>query len=426
MPPIFWTQKQDIGPSRRTEHGLAYDASSERVVVFGGDPGGPPLADTWHWDGSLWTQVADTGPSARQSLAMAHHAAAQRVVLFGGASGGIFLGDTWTWDGTEWTQVADTGPLARASHAMAYDGVRERTVLYGGAAGAGLFGDTWEWDGTEWTQIQDVGPTARRGHAMAFDATASMVVLFGGAGADGAGLNDTWTWDGAVWTQAADTGPDPRVATALAGNGVVMLFGGVNSIDPLLPPGDRVIYGDTWRWDGSAWTKIQDIGPAPRWGHGVASRSQAGRVVLFGGSSVFAPAQDPSLVPGLRLDTWEVQPAAAPPVGPTGVEVATVTVNPDIAANEGDVIEVTVTLTGPAPGSVNLVTGIFFDDGMGSYMPVSPPGFTIPMPITVGAGESSKQFDIVRDAEPLTPGNYAIGVVVEGGAAVQGAFFTVA
>ncbi len=204
------------------------------------------------------------------------------IVLFGGASDSNLFADTWTWDGTEWTQVADTGPTARSGHALAYDNARERVVLFGGRTGNPL-GDTWEWDGTEWTQVQDVGPSARLAHAMAFDSTASRVVLFGGAGANGTGLNDTWLWDGTAWTQAADTGPDPRAASAMVAATTIVLFGGVNSIDPNLPQSNRIIYGDSWRWDGKAWTKVQDIGPSPRWGHGMAFRSDTGRIVLFGG-----------------------------------------------------------------------------------------------------------------------------------------------
>jgi Galactose oxidase, central domain len=120
---------------------------------------------------------------------------------------------------------------------------------------------------------------------MAFDPTASRVVLFGGAGTNGAGLNDTWLWDGTDWTQAADTGPDPRAQSAMVAAATIVLFGGVNSIDPT--QANRIMYGDSWRWDGHAWTKAQDIGPAPRWGHGMAFRSDTRRVVLFGGSSVF-------------------------------------------------------------------------------------------------------------------------------------------
>jgi Galactose oxidase, central domain len=429
MPPIFWTQKQDIGPSSRIGHGLTHDTSRQRVVLFGGDPGGPPLDDTWAWDGSLWTQIADTGPSARHSLAMVHESGPQRVLLFGGASGSTLFGDTWVCEGPDWTQLADTGPSARSGHAMAYDPVRQRAVLFGGRTGTDAFGDTWEWDGTEWTQREDVGPSARSGHAMAYDIAGSRVVLFGGAGTNGTGLGDTWAWNGTTWTQIADTGPDPRTASAIVADGGALLFGGVNSADPGLSPSDRIVYGDSWRLEGDLWSKVQDIGPSGRWGHGLALRVNAGRIVLFGGSSIFAAAQDAALVPGLRRDTWEVASTAAQPEEPnpdeppSPVEVAAVSVSPDAVAAEGDVIDVVVDLTGPAPTDINLVAAIFFDQGAG-FEPAQPPGFTLPDPLTVSAGSSGAQFPIVRDSQPLTPGQYAIGVGVEGGT-LQGGLFTV-
>jgi hypothetical protein len=358
MPSFFWTQKQDIGPSSRTSHGLAYDGERKRVVLFGGDPGGPPLDDTWAWDGALWTQVADTGPSARHGLAMAD-SARKCVVLFGGASGSNLFADTWAWDGTEWTQVADTGPAARSGHALAYDNARGCVVLFGGGTVANPLGDTWEWDGTEWTQVQDVGPSARRAHAMAFDSTAARVVLFGGADPNRAALNDTWLWDGTVWTQAADTGPDPRAASAMVAAATIVLFGGVNSIDPGFPSANRIIYGDSWRWDGKNWTKVQDIGPAPRWGHGMAFRSDAGRIVLVGGSSVFGPTQDTSLQPGFMRDTWEApDQGVGPGPGPVAIQSLVITPThvhvPPLPGTANGVI----TLSGPAPagGAVVQVT----------------------------------------------------------------------
>ena len=155
---------------------------------------------------------------------------------------------------------------------------------------------------------------------MAFDPIASRVVLFGGGGANEAGLNDTWLWDGTDWTQAADTGPDPRAGSAMVAATTIVLFGGVNSIDPDLSQANRIIYGDSWRWDGKVWTKVQDIGPTPRWGHGMAFQSDTGQIVLFGGSSVFGPAEDGSLQAGVMRDTWE-HPEVA---GGTGVEVKSV------------------------------------------------------------------------------------------------------
>ena len=431
MPPIFWTQKQDIGPSARVSHGLTHDAARQRVLLFGGDPGGSPLGDTWAWDGNLWTQIADTGPSARHSLAMVHESGLQRVLLFGGTSGTTLFGDTWICDGPDWTQLEDSGPSPRSAHGMAYDPVRQRAVLFGGRAGSDALGDTWEWDGTEWTQREDVGPSARGGHAMAYDIAGSRVVLFGGAGTNGTGLGDTWAWNGTTWTQVADTGPDPRTASALVADGGALLFGGVNSSDPGLPPSDRIVHGDSWRLEGDLWTKVQDMGPSARWGHGLAVLVDAGRIVLFGGSSEFAPPEDGALATAVRRDTWQVPVGAAQPgpdpdqPNPGQVEVGIVSVQPDLVANAGDVIDVFVQVTGVAQNDTTLAAAIFGDSGGGNWMPVDPPGFMVPQPIIVATGTDSTQFSIERDTQPLTPGPYAIAVGVEGGAAMQGGFFTV-
>ena len=431
MPPIFWTQKQDIGPTARASHGLAHDRVRQRVVLFGGDPGGDPLGDTWAWDGNLWTQIADTGPSARHSTAMVHESGLQRVLLFGGAAGGTRFGDTWICEGADWTQVEDAGPSPRSAHAIAYDPTRQRAVLFGGLAGPDAFGDTWEWDGTEWTQREDVGPSPRGGHAMAYDIAGSRVLLFGGAGTNGTGLGDTWAWDGTTWTQIADTGPDPRTASAVVADGGALLFGGVNSSDPGLPPADRVVFGDSWRLEGDQWTKVQDMGPPARWGHGLAILVDAGRIVLFGGSSVFAAPQDGALTAGVRRDTWQVPVEAAQPgpdpdqPNPGQVEVASVSVQPDSVSNAGEAIDVFVQLTEAAPAVTNLVAAIFFDQGGGNFQPVDPPGFAIPLGIVVPPAVTNYSFQILRDSQPLIPGQYAIGVGVEGGATMQAGFFTV-
>jgi hypothetical protein len=420
---LFWTQKQDIGPSARTAHGLAYDAARDRVVVFGGDPGGAPLSDTWAWDGSLWTQVADTGPTARHGSGMAYEPQSQRVALFGGASGAALFEDTWEWDGSEWTQAADTGPDARTGHAVAYDAARGQVVLFGGSAGAALRDDTWTWDGNEWTQVQDVGPSARQGHALAYHAATQRVVLFGGADTTGAGLDDTWAWDGTAWSQIADTGPDPRVGAAMAANGGLVLFGGINSVDPALAPANRVVYSDTWQWGADGWSKVQDIGPSPRWGHGMAYRGPAGRAVLFGGASAFAAPQDATLAPS--LDTWELPVAASQPnqPPPTGVaEVITVMVQPDtIPANApGMMLDVIVQLATPVQAATQLDVVIAVEQA-GSWTAAQPPGFDF-QPQMIPPGIASTQFQVFRNADPLQPGNYAVAVAPSGGQYQLGMF----
>jgi hypothetical protein len=426
MAPIFWTQEQDIGPQSRVGHACAYDATAQRVIVFGGDPGGAPLADTWTWDGNLWTQVADIGPSPRHGAVLVDETPRQRQLLFGGGVGMDVLDDTWVCADGVWTQVADTGPPARVNHTMAYDPQRQRAVLFGGQA-AGLFGDTWEWDGEQWTQMEDVGPVARAGHAMAFDPAASRIVLFGGWNI-GASFNDTWAWNGTSWTQLADTGPEPRAEAAMVGaGGRVLLFGGVNAVDPAVAPADRVIYGDTWQLIDDTWTKVQDIGPSARYGHTLAYRAQPGRVTLFGGASTFAAPQDPTLAGGLKRDTWEVPITSAQPddgildLGAV-VLVTSVGVQPNVASMAGDALGVYVQLNVPPANDVVLEAAIFQDIG-GNFQPVNPSGFTIPQPIVVQAGMVTTNFQIVRDANPITPGQYVIGVGI--GTVMAAGTFTV-
>ena len=294
MPKLFWTERQDIGPSARLGHALGYDANHHQVLLFGGQgPGWFAFGDTWAWNGELWTQLEDIGPSARAYHAIAFDSARGRVVVFGGAdysgTNTTVFADTWEWDGMEWTQMADTGPTGRYGHAMTYDNKAKRVVLFGGLKHA----DTWSWDGNEWTQEDDTGPDARSDHALAYDAVHGRVVLFGGAAAPtGKRLNDTWVWDGSKWSQIADIGPAPRIAHRMVFDGTqVLLFGGQTGLSGSAP------FGDTWAWDGKHWTQLQDIGPA-RAHAGMAYDSDRSRSVLFGGA-----IDNPPYVVG---DTWEL------------------------------------------------------------------------------------------------------------------------
>ena len=75
---------------------------------------------------------------------MAYDATRQRVVLFGGNSGGD-RNDTWEWDGIDWVQRdADNPPSPRVYSAMAYDRGRERLVVFGGDGVSGMLNDVWE------------------------------------------------------------------------------------------------------------------------------------------------------------------------------------------------------------------------------------------------------------------------------------------
>ena len=187
-----------------------------------------------------------------------------------------------------WTERADFGPGARRGAVMAYDSVRGVTVMFGGDPGTGGFlGDTWEWDGKEWAQLSDMGPAARTDAGMVFAAGEKVCVLFGGNLATGTGqlLGDTWRWDGTAWTEILDSGPSARCAhgTAFDSNrNRVVLFGGALGVGTPL--------GDTWEFDGTAWTEQKVTGPSARSGLSMAYDDAGKRVVVFGGIDVNAKA----------------------------------------------------------------------------------------------------------------------------------------
>ena len=87
------------------------------MVLFGGFSG-PPLGDTWTWDGKDWTQVMPTTPpDPREGCGIA--TVGGHVVLLGGLDGAAtFYDDTWFWDGMQWTSATTAGPSYRGLAAM--------------------------------------------------------------------------------------------------------------------------------------------------------------------------------------------------------------------------------------------------------------------------------------------------------------------
>jgi hypothetical protein len=347
MARYLWTQKEDIGPSARVGHAMAYDSSRAHTILFGGDAmAGSFLNDTWEWNGEYWTQIADIGPDSRRDHALCFDSTNNVALLFGGSSATGLYGDTWSWNGEDWTQLEDSGPSARMGHAMVFDSMRGRAVLFGGQAASGLLNDTWEWDGNAWTQQEDTGPAPRRFHAMGFDLVHNKVVLFGGDPGNGNALGDTWTWDGSNWTQIANFGAAPCIRAAMVSTDVqIAMFGGVNTLNAA---GSPSVYHETWVFDGKHWTHRQDIGPGPRWAHAMAFDTARRSIVLFGGLPVPSAAQGDGKVAGRLLgDTWEhvetdAAPAPAPaptpaPAGDGGPNVAQLQLNPTTVRTGGTV-----------------------------------------------------------------------------------------
>jgi hypothetical protein len=295
-----------VSPGGRSLAAAAYDQSRSAVVIFGG-LGKPSatsanyLGDTWTSTSAGWHQMSTTGPSPRFAASMAYDVARGVVVLFGGLTESDDSDETWTWDGRSWSQQHPAvSPPGRQDASMAYDMAQQVIVLFGGqtnptrVAGAPQLNDTWVWDGVSWQQRHPTsGPSARVFAPMAYDGARKRIVLFGGSSGQGqtydGGFGDTWTWDGQAWTQFMPvTSPPPRSVAAMAFDetrGVTVLFGGVSGKQ-------NTVLSDTWTWDGVNWKQQQPTAsPPPRVGH-VMAYDSARRVVLLQGGEFDAPLGD--------------------------------------------------------------------------------------------------------------------------------------
>ena len=290
-----WTQLA-LGPPR-VDHAIAFDAGSNRTVLFGGSEGSTQsLGDTWIFDGNQWTNanpVATAPPWAGHT--MAYDVASDLVVLFASYEGNT-PGVLWTYntDGNMWSsRSAPPHPNVRAGHAMGYDPRLDRVVLFGGNLG-GRNADTWTFDlqRQEWTRMAPaVSPSPRVNAAMVYDTGAARLILFGGDDGTMDYNDETWAYDLATnaWTDLNPSSkPPPRRGHALAydeTSGRVVLFGGEVS--------RQFAYeDDVWLYDSgaNAWTRRdQATKPPARANHALVYDGASGRVVLFGGNVVTPP-----------------------------------------------------------------------------------------------------------------------------------------
>jgi hypothetical protein len=153
---------------------------------------------------------------------------------------------------------------------------------------------------------------------MAFDG--SKLVLFGGVdrlvGASTPVIHgDTWTFDGNAWTHI-DVSPSPpaRAGHAMAwdpATGRVLLFGGY-ALEGMSTNSFREL-ADAWAWDGTAWHTVSSTSaPAPRSMSTLAFDNSRGRMVMFGGEEASIPYDD----------TWEL--AFVGTVGSTLAAISTI------------------------------------------------------------------------------------------------------
>lgn len=201
----FWSPLPILGgasPFPRRGHAAIFDASFQRMIVFGGgDFTGPSIDPTWELTLPVpaatppfptWTEITAPGPSLRSGASAIYDGGAvNRMIIFGGEDSSLGTTSNEVWELTlpaavgsaGWTPIiAPGGPTARFGHGAVLNG--SKMMIFGGLAGSAS-GEAWELDlgaPPAWVPVT-LGlpaPGARLGHGLIFRPTPSRMVLFAG------------------------------------------------------------------------------------------------------------------------------------------------------------------------------------------------------------------------------------------------------
>ena len=424
---VAWQLQPVAPPSARTNHVGAYDISRQRVVVHGGSFGNSVRTDTLEFNGTAWSVVSPSGgPGPRWAAGMAYDPTSQSMILFGGAAtvGGSALAGTWRWNGIAWTQLATAvSPPARLAQAMTTDLVGGRIVMHGGRDSAGVhLADTWVFDGTNWSQLAAGGPPARCCHSLATDVGTGDVLLFGGW--NGSNFGDTWRLSGNQWTQMTPSfAPSARWGQRMAYSpqlGGIVLHGGLAQVFPS---------AETWLWRGTTWIPLLGNGPA-RLNAIMYEDWQSGLVGMFGGSDQsLANVDETWVLTGSSPANWS--PFGSGCAGPAGAIALTVAGLPTLG--NATVLTAAPTpllsvfafgLSSQPPGGISLASigapGCWLYIGLDALQSVAPVGqqsqasLSIPLqPTLIGSSVfvQAASLDVAANALGLVTSNALAGTI---------------
>ena len=239
-----WLRLPD-GPVGRAGHAAAYDAAQRRLIVFGGSTGSADLGDVQilrdatGGGAPAWEALNPSGdpPGGRSGMAMAYDATSGRLVLFGGrrlghsVAGESVLNDVWVLSGARglpgdahWQRLTVTGllPAPRWGHAMAYEPASKRLVVFGGTGVGFVSGrnvvanDLWMLSGADgtsgspsWSKIKasQAQPLGRLLASVAYSETRSRMVV-----ALGENNRTTPPRLDDLWTLSDPAGSPPKVS----------------------------------------------------------------------------------------------------------------------------------------------------------------------------------------------------------------------
>ena len=356
QPASLWTQLQPsaAAPPARAFHSTVYDATNDRLIVFAGNSAAGLLNDVWVLSSASsasgspsWTQLTPSGtpPAVRRSQVSAYDAASNRLVVYGGInSSNQILSDYWVLTNANgvggppaWLQLGAIGAPVRVYSSAAFDPDNDRLLVFGGlgcnSVNCTLYSDVYSVTNANgvagtpsFVRVNASGTTipARYNATMAFDRATNRLYVYGGnvstslsPGSD-TRVTDAWVLTGAngttgsaSWSALSPVGelaPGRELGSAIldAPRDRLMVFGGAGT--------DNLTRNDTWvlspltGTQPQAWVRYAAAStPAPgaRFAQAIVAASVRNRLILFGGSP--STGQFLNDVWTLRLDN----PAAA-------------------------------------------------------------------------------------------------------------------
>ena len=199
-----------------------FDSVARRLILFGGhDCFSTFFNDVWRLDfddaslsSGTWSRLsvneAAGGPARRNTMAVWYDATGDRLFVFGGTAGSSASNDLWVLEGTRepgphgrWRALRCAGEAPRRSvHAAAYDAGSGSVLIFGGTDGdanyrremfrlSGLQGNARDcrWDEVP---VAEPWPQARSRPQLLFDRRTGLLVMFGGEYQNST-FSDVWT-----------------------------------------------------------------------------------------------------------------------------------------------------------------------------------------------------------------------------------------
>ncbi len=317
---ITYTENSSIEvPLARNHHAMAYDAESDRIILFGGfDPNTDTIFnDTWVYDynSNTWINMHPVNfPQARLSPAMTYDSTSDKIILFGGLTvindQPVEFNDTWAYDynSNTWANLNPSiAPPARIAHRLTYDSSSDLILLQGGHTPSKNLGhlDIWTYKYSEnnWTELS-IGnkPTEMDYSLFIYDNESDQTISFGSN-------SETWYFDvdTNIYTKINPTfSPSGRLGGAAVYNpndDKIILFGGTVSYSSGM--------NDLWVFDFNEmnWTELNpSLNPAPRFFSNMAFDIESDKAIIFGGgSSLNGIPKNDTWSYDLKLNSWEQQ-----------------------------------------------------------------------------------------------------------------------